>query len=231
MKSFIFCTCYIGSEEARLKRYEKWINYYKGIPFSDDKPLFVIDDGSDEEYLRELADVRIDEGNLEHAPDSKQSTLYHFKERVGINPEDNVPGLFGSTLGWYRSFFYSLEIASKFGYDKIIHLESDAYLITQKVCDYIDSLKTGWTSLYCPRYTFPETSIQIICEDQFDVFRKMVDKPLESYRTSQAENIIPFTHVEDSFIGDRYGEMTSMQLPGIDYYNQCNFRTNLKFKN
>jgi hypothetical protein len=231
MKSFIFCTSYISDNRTKVKRYEKWINYHKELPFCSDKPLFVIDDGSDEEYISELTDTRIEEGQLEHAPNARESVLYHFKERKGINPADNAPGLFGSTLGWYRSFFASYEIATKLGYEKIIHIESDGYLITQKICDYIDNLDHGWTALYCPMYYFPETSIQIICQDQFDKLKELAEAPLESYKSKQAEHTIPFTHVEKGYEGNRYGEITKKQLPEIDYYNQCNLDTFLKFRN
>ena len=231
MKSLIFCTSYVSDADCRDNRYQRWIDYYKGLSFSSDKPLFLIDDGSDEEHLDGLGDHRVNEGDDVWPVRPKESTLYHFKERKGVNPADNIPGLYGSTLGWYRSFLFSSEIASKFEYNKIIHLESDAYLITQRVCDYIDSLESGWISLYCPKYNFPETSIQIICEDQFENLKKMANAPLEWYKTKQAEHVIPFTHVEDKFVGDRYGEVTTKQLPGIDYYNQCNFKTKLKFRN
>ena len=63
MKSFIFCTSYIRSEKEKAKRYEKWINYYRNLPFSSDKPMFVIDDGSDEKYLDGLGDHRVNEGD------------------------------------------------------------------------------------------------------------------------------------------------------------------------
>jgi hypothetical protein len=143
---------------------------------------------------------------------------------------DNAPGLYGSTIGWYRSFFFSVQLAERFGYEKIIHLESDAYLVTQKICDYIDSLNSGWVSFYCPKYRFPETSIQVICKDNFDKLKQMSSVPLDSYKTSLAEDVIPFTHVESNLVGDRYGECTDKQIPEVDYYNQCKPKTIIKFK-
>jgi len=234
MKSLIFCTSYVKDLGEWKNRYQKWIDYYIDLPFSKDKALFLIDDGSDEENLSEFNGNRYNEGGeINPLPPvlPPQVNLYHFKKRKGIFPEDNAPGLYGSTLGWYRSFLFSSIIAKKNDYDKIIHIESDAYLLTQKVCDYIDSLDSGWNTLYCPMYHFPETSIQIICKDQFPSMLKLEAMPLDSFRLSQAEETLPITHVEKGFVGDRYGERTTMQLPKIDYYNQCNLITKLKFRN
>lgn len=234
MKSLIFCTSYVRDHDEWENRYQKWIDYYVDLPFAKDKTLFLIDDGSDEENLSKFNGNRYDEGGeINPLPPvlPPQANLYHFKERKGINPEENVPGLYGSTVGWYRSFFFSAIIAKKNNYDKIIHIESDAYLITQKICDYIDNLETGWNTLYCPMYHFPETSIQIICKDQFPALLELEAMPLDSFRMMQAEETLPITNVEKGFVGDRYGERTTMQLPKVDYYNQCNLHTKLKFKN
>ena len=235
MKSLIFCTSYVKSRDEWGKRYQKWIDYYTSIPFGKGKDIWLIDDGSDEECLQDFKGNRYNEGGPELNPSSPASypdvNLFHFKERKGIEPADNDYGLGGSTLGWYRSFLFSYALARKENYDKIIHIESDAYLITQKICDYIDNIEDGWTALYCPQYWFPETSLQIICRDQYDTLGELFSMPLESFRMSQAEQILPITHVEQGFVGDRYGEFTKKQLPKIDYFNQCPLDTKLIFKN
>jgi hypothetical protein len=242
MKSFIFATSYIDNDEAYEKRYLKWIRYYQDLSFTDDKSIFLIDDGSPDEFISKFKKTKhmkvIDERDdifndekLEGASWLDKSNIFHFNKRLGINPADNTPGIYGSTVGWYRSFFHSVEIANKFQFDKIIHIESDAYLITEKVCTFIDALETGWTSLWCPRYSFPETSIQIICRDQFDNLEKLRQTDLSEFSTVIAEDVLPITQVTQSFIGDRYGECTDKQVPGVDYYCQCNINTNLKYKN
>tara|TARA_R100000808_G_C2143261_1_gene151038 strand:+ start:673 stop:1389 length:717 start_codon:yes stop_codon:yes gene_type:complete len=237
MKSFIFATSYIDSSEAYEKRYLKWINYYKGLPFTEDKPLFLMDDGSPEEFISDFPGKLIKEDEIDDnykVPQGKDwledVNMFHFNERIGIEPRENNPHLGGSTLGWYRSFFNSVKIALKFKFDKIIHIESDAYLISKKVCDFIDHLDSGWTTLYCPKYTFPETSIQIICKDNFDKLEILRKADINEFKEMQAEWALPITQFTKSFVGDRYGESTELQLPSIDYYCQCNLNTNLKYK-
>ena len=234
-KTLIFCTSYVKNEDEWAGRYQKWINYYLDLSFSDDKHIFLIDDGSDEKYLKYFEIGGVLEGYSTNVIDSSNSdlsyladvNLYRYKKRIGMDPHESLTQ--GSTVGWFRSFFSSYEIAKKLNCKKIIHLESDAYLVSQNICDYIDSLESGWTSFFCPLYRFPETSIQVICEDQFEKMERMASAPVEAYKMSQAEHIIPFTHVEREFVGDRYGESTHKQFPGVDYYNQCQLDTIIKF--
>jgi hypothetical protein len=40
-----------------------------------------------------------------------------------------------------------------------------------------------------------------------------------------AEKIIPFTNVERSFVGDRYGEKVNKQMEGLDYFCQTKLDT------
>jgi len=237
MKSFIFATSYIDSDEKYEKRYLKWINYHKTLPFAEDKQIFLMDDGSPEEYVSrfEAKIIKPEEINTNYkVPQGKlwldKVNVYHFDQRLGINPKDNTPGIYGSTLGWYRSVFETVKIARKFQYDKIIHVESDAYLISKQICTFIDALDSGWTALWCPKYSFPETSIQIICKDQFDKLEELRNADLNQFKNLQAEWNLPISQVAKSFEGDRYGEMTNKQLPGIDYYCQCGLDTILKYK-
>ena len=240
MKSFIFATSYFSDQETYEKRYLKWINYHKNLPFAKDKKIILIDDGSPQEFVDDFGqkvgkvinheDIDYESNTLEGQSTFEDVNLYHFKERMGINPTENKVGLGGSTVGWFRSFLQSLNIAKKFKFKKIIHVESDAYLISQNICDFMDDLDSGWLSMWCPRYQFVETTIQVICEDNFEKLEKLSDLGLDKLEGNMAENILPIEKVCQAFVGDRYGEGTKLQVPDIDYYCQCHPDTKLKFK-
>ena len=87
--------------------------------------------------------------------------------------------------------------------------------------DYIDNFNEGWLAMWCPRHGFPESSIQVICEDQFDKFKEVINLGEDSFRGKQAERSLPFTHVEKTFVGDRFGEVMDTQRRGMDYFCQC----------
>ena len=72
------------------------------------------------------------------------------------------------------------------------------------------SLNSGWTSLYSSHYDFPETAVQVICQDNFhhlERIRNIVEA--SNYKTSQvAEHFLPFTSVCREFNGDRLGDLS-----------------------
>ena len=222
MKTLIFCTSYFDTEELYQKRYQKWIDYYSSHPFTDDKHMYLIDDCSDLELITDDSVNTINEGQLCDFHEENKINIYSFNNRKGLNWFHNS----ANNQGWWRSFSTSLNIAEKYNYEKIIHIESDAFLISERIFEHVDSLKTGWTGLWANKYNFPESCIQIICKDQFDSFRNFVScGPLELSKKGFAEKIIPFTNVERSFVGDRYGEKVNKQIEGLDYFCQTKLDT------
>ena len=221
MKTFIFCTSYFDSAETYQKRYQKWIDYYRYHDFTNDKEIFIVDDASD---LDCMTDENVDVMQMDqigNKTELNKVTLYTTNERKA------VPGKTpANSEGWWRSFNMSLKIAQEYDYEKIVHIESDAYLISRRVFDYIDGLKSGWTAFWAPKYYFPESSLQVICKDQFGIFEEFVDCGYQKLSTyGLAEKIIPFTHVEKKFLGDRYGETVRDQFKGLDYFCQADEET------
>lgn len=72
--------------------------------------------------------------------------------------------------------------------------------------DYINSVESGWTVFWCSGYEMPETAIQVICEDQFDIMDNLAAKGSGEFDGHLAERILPFTSINKDFVGDRYGE-------------------------
>ena len=220
----VFCTSYFENQEYYYLRYKKWISYYLSLPFAEDKDFFMLDDGSD----LTVADNLFNYIEEEVTEDSKieKMNFFHFKERAGNTRTANHPG-------WYRSFLYSLDIARTLGYDKIIHIESDLYLLSNKICQYIDGADSGWISFLCPKYNFPESSIQIINRDCFRKFENFRDeilaKGLHSMAHANVEHLLPLTHLEKGFNGDRFGETNLPQNLDMDYYAQARLGSNFNF--
>jgi hypothetical protein len=67
--------------------------------------------------------------------------MFTFPEQLGRSSMFCYPG-------WWRSFTYAVKIAQLYGFDKIIHIESDAYVCSQRLSDYIHSINCGWTEHY-----------------------------------------------------------------------------------
>jgi len=220
MNTIIFCTSYIN--ESNCKRYTKWMDYYSPrLDLFNSSKLFLIDDGSP--YLP--ADERMEVIPSNELPQTLKSEvcLFHFEERLGRISVRKYPG-------WWRSFTFSIELARKYNIEKIIHIESDFYIVSRNMIDYITNLTTGWTTFYCRRYKFPETAIQVICKDAYDSLYEVYNKAIAyNYNFKKmAEYVLPFTHVEKQFYGDRFGEqkvlkrwLRRIEIPGVvDYIGQ-----------
>jgi hypothetical protein len=194
----LFCTSYIEDAKTWGTRYHEWLAYHEKLFPSAVIALF--DDASP--YLPSEAGIRINVIN--QSPQAFQlgerATIFTFPSHLGRHSITNFPG-------WFRSFTYSTEVARALGATKIIHIESDAYLLSQRAVDLVNHLDEGWTAFWCPRWNFPETAIQIICQDQFGALDLIGRTPYGSKLANQLlERTLPFTNIAMELRGDRYGE-------------------------
>jgi hypothetical protein len=207
MSSFLFCTSYIDKNimNCHPLRYKKWISYYSqimtrlGVDY-----IFMIDDGSLDLAIEDpvIVDVFSAKEGLP-AELSKKINIITFRQHLGRPSIEDYPG-------WWRSFTYSIKIAEKYNFKKIVHIESDFYIISDRLMRFINSLNSGWTSLYSSHYGFCETGIQIICQDSFydlEGIRNTIEA--SNYKINQvAEHFLPFTSVCKEFNGDRLGDLS-----------------------
>jgi hypothetical protein len=227
MNSFLFCTSYINKEDIRFDplRYRKWIDFYSTLKESMGVDyIFIIDDGSPDPALEQSYPVTILSVNDDLPAElSNKINIITFEEHLGRQSMEEH-------TGWWRSFTYSIKLAEKYGFEKIIHIESDFYIVSERLVNFIHSLNMGWTSMYSSYFKFPETAIQVICKDCFNRLEKIRQTVATSgYRINQlAEFILPFTNVCKDFNGDRIGEMPVLKewmldknsTSDLDYYGQ-----------
>ena len=197
MKSIVFCTSFFRNEKDWSSRNQRWLDHYRQIPF-DDSRLFMIDDGSFYTPAAEQIQCVSDTEDLRQI--DAHALIVRFGNRLGRSGAVSYPG-------WWRSFLHSVSIARMLDAKKIIHVESDAFILSPRLLDYIEQLQQGWTALWTAHFGMPETAIQIICEDQYDKLEALRKRRVSEFEGVQAEDILPFTEVNKQFIGDRYGEL------------------------
>jgi hypothetical protein len=197
MKSIIFCTSYIRDADAWETRYQRWLDYYQDFPLDVVKRL-MIDDGSP--YLPPADIIKTVSNTAPLASIEDKNLIIRFDDNLGRQSIKDYPG-------WWRSFLHSLEVARELGADKIIHIESDAYILSPRLRDFIDQTSTGWHVLWTQHNNFPETAIQVICRDQFEIFEDFKQKNPTLHFPDMAEHMLPFTAVNKKFKGDRYSEL------------------------
>jgi len=212
-RTLLFCTSYVENEGQWRVRARRWLDYHLGVPLERDA-IFIIDDASP--YLAPDPDLRVIDAIPAALDPGPAAWLYRFAQREGRT------GMKGHR-GWWRSFLHSLAIARALGFTRIVHVESDAYLLSRKIVDHVNALEAGWTVFWCPMYDFPEPALQVICADQFDAMAAVAARGLDQLTQGIAERTLPFTRVERSFAGNRYGER-GPRIPGYaDYACQVHY--------
>jgi len=195
----------------RLERNIRYLNYY--IPLKDklgfDRIVF-IDNDSSQESINEIRKV----GN-------------GILDIIRLSP--HLPS--GSALNYPYCWrgLYELKTLINRGYDKIISIDSDGFVLSQRLANYFRLLDTGWTSLWCPRWNFPESACHVLCEDSFPIYLDYIEQmPWQNRVGTKMETSLPFTYINKAFNADRYGESRLPQCTEMDYYGQANLKTDLK---
>lgn len=197
MTSLIFCTSFIPDMRAWETRYRRWLDYYRELPLNAVK-ILMIDDGSP--FQPPAEEIQTISSGTPLASVQDKHVIIRFAHRLGRQNIKDYPG-------WWRSFLHSVSVAEELGVDKIIHIESDAFILSQRLADFINQTHSGWHVLWSRQNDFPETAIQVICRDQFEVFARFKASNPEFSFPDFAEWVLPFTAVHREFKGDRYSEM------------------------
>ena len=214
MKTLVFCTSYaeaLGVWEQRCGAWMKAI-LHSGLKF--DK-ILIVDDGSP--ILPTWPQVTIVSPGQYDDLMSGGVSIHHFDNRCGRDV-DGQP-----FPGWYRSFAYAIMCGIRGGFDRIIHIESDAFLISRRAVGFFNECDSGWVSLWCRSYQWPESTMQIINKDSFKAAEEFFSRPYSDY-TGQPympmEKLLPITSINKNLVGDRYGELYDSVPLGADYVSQ-----------
>lgn len=198
-KTLVFSTSFADDTDKWERRWGRWLKYVASSGLRVDQ-ILIVDDGSP--VLPAWPGVIVasaDQDGFVNAP----AVIRTHATRLGKNVNgEPFPG-------WYRSFGHACRYAMDAGFDKIIHIESDAYLLSDRIISYCNELHEGWIGFWSGKYNFPESAIQIVNRDQFAACRLFFDKAYSQHLYNphiDIERLIPFTKVNKTFIGDRYGE-------------------------
>jgi len=187
-------------------RHRRWLDGIRGSGLAY-RQILLVDDGSPS--LPDWADTTVVHDGVP-VPRDEPVILYHFANRLGRPSRNDYPG-------WYRSFAFAARYAEEAGFDKVIHLESDAFLVSQRAIEYFNSARRGWIAMWVPRHDFAESAIQIIGADALDSFFSFCRTSYETFRGKDIERFLPLTKVEKSLRGDRHGEYLTYVPQDADY--------------
>jgi hypothetical protein len=194
-KVLIFCTYFAYGESSHSERLFRWIKALGWIPESS--TVLIVDDGS--RCVPDWQHQVIYEEKTPRVEDIQEKNLifYRFANRMSrANSRYYFPG-------WYRSFGFALRYAVIKGFDRVIHIESDAAIISRRAQELVKSISSGWFAF--PLEGGPETGIQVISgkESIFRAFINFSDSYFQ-YADRYHETLIPFDGILDQLSGGRH---------------------------
>lgn len=222
MRTLLFAPCIVDTEE-RLQRNIKWLRYY--APLKDKlgyDRILLVDNASPPEFLSRL-EKEIETLGIDARISKKKIRLERIKtDAYGY---------------WYRAFGDAAYYALDHGFDKLIHIDTDVFVFTDKICEYIKNQhyldSPGWIGFWCDIHKYNETIFQVCTgRDNLDnMYQFMTEGFLQYYPFDIAERKVPFTHIEKNFTGDRYPERGKIvQEEKWDWCGQCPVSMKVTFK-
>ena len=212
-RTLVFCTAFAGRSDRPWDnwsvRYKRWLAAIRTSKLYFDQVL-IVDDGSPS--VPDWQDTVV----LSLLPAERPLepvVIFHFPDNLGRPSVYDYPG-------WYRSFMFAATYARAYGFDKLIHIESDAFLITERIQLYCNEIADDWVTFFGPHHGYPETGLQIIAGKGLTQLNLISAIPYEEFKGRPIETLLPFTRVETKFVGDRYGEYLGYVPPEADWTMQ-----------
>jgi hypothetical protein len=198
-RTLIFCTAFAVCHDVWTTRYRRWLEGIRRAGLEYDQ-ILLVDDGSaaPPPSRFDCAVVPADGRWLPGSPVVMARFDTHLGKRQGTG--------YSASHGWYRSFGYAARYAAAGHFDKIIHVESDTFVLSRRLTVFINQLSAGWSTLWCPCHGFPEDNIQVIAGDRIRTCIDFFNQSYLEFSGAPIEKQYPFDNVEKEFIGDRYGE-------------------------
>ena len=209
--TLVFCTSYMPNQAEWELRYTRWLEHHRKV--FPEEPLVMIDDGS--EYLPDEPGVSIN-SDVENFQVGSRASIFHFPNHGGRISMHNFPG-------WFRSFTFSVAIAKRLNLKKIVHIESDAFILSRPAMEHVNGTSSGWIAFWCPLWRIPESAFQIIYEDNFVSLEQVgAFSFTDRFANRSMERALPYTRVDKSLCGNRYGEFRSKVPSYADFAAQVN---------
>lgn len=208
MKTAFVTTSYLVGRDfggTRVERTQKFLKYYLDKPFLSFDHMIIYDNGSGQSMIKQ-----IDRGLFTRLEILTDTHIERKSDR--------------DFLHLFRTFHRMKTEVFPY-YDKVIWFDDDCFVLSWALADWINSLESGWSTTWCPKYNFPMFSFFCICQDAYPIWEEffngddyskwnnLKDKPIECH--------VPLTCVRKDFISDRYGEDRIPQCADMDLYSQC----------
>jgi len=197
----MFTLCWLDGE-GRVERNLKYIWYYRKLKKILGFERFVLaDNASSSASMKKFLDGLIDTSDV------------HF-----IRYDEHLARRGGFDYPYCWRGMEALKIVTD-RYDKVFCIDSDYFICTERLANYLRDCNTGWEALWSFKYQFPEAACHVLNKDSFHIIKNEPD--WMKWNGKVMETSLPFTSICRDFNTDRYGEQNLEQTKTVDAYGQC----------
>jgi hypothetical protein len=232
MKTLLFAPCYLDGKDwqgyERVKRIQDWLFFH--IQLKDQlgfDEIWMSDDCSDPENL---------EATGASIWNDKLQPMNGGNPRIGlvniVSYRKPLVSGGGSCVNYpycWKALYVMRSVMERFDYSKSITLDTDAYVLSQRLASYVKSLKSGWTAFWINKYNFPSAEFHVLTQPALHQFEDFTEPPYMAHQGKLMETSLPFTNINRDFICDRFGEQGVQQHPQMDLYSQYRGDVKLAF--
>lgn len=191
----------------RVERTVKYVNYYRNLKRELNFDSFVFYDNASD--INRIDDFKYKINANEHHDVDVFSNRIHLPRT----------GILGYPYCW-RALWALRPMMLSGAIRKILLFDTDCFVVSSRLGEFIRECNSGWVTVMCERYQFPEAAFQIINLDSFPMFLTFTDRPWGQFVGRVMETELPY-NVLTNFNCDRYGESREAQRPEMDLYAQA----------
>lgn len=215
MKTCLYTACYLDGEDdsgsSRFERNLRYLNYYRPL-----KEVL----GFQDFWFCDNASTRFSEFiRVANGPDLN---VYRYGQHLPRGGKTKMP------YAW-RAFHFLNQLIEK-GYEKIICIDSDGFILTKRLADYVRGFNTGWTAFFDEVHKFPTAEFHILNKDSFDRVLGFNAVPWTLKDGMLMEHTLPFKEINKDFKVGRFGEWKWKQDDSTDFYGQASLDIELEFE-
>lgn len=198
----------------RIARAKKYVEFYsKLLPRLGAAWMFFCDNGSSLENIKQVGGLTLD-------PESHEINNLGGDVPVTHILYPNVQRTGPSSMPYCWRAEWQIRKLFEWGYDKVIFIDTDLYLISKRMIDWTKAVDSGWHSVLDRMYTWPAPEFQVVVKG----CKRFEDYTSGDWRAEDGkcmELTLPFTFVHGEFIYGRFGEDRIPQHPSHDAYGQA----------
>lgn len=210
MRTLVFCTSYARAPEAWSWRMRLWVSAMHAGKLAD-ATLLIVDDASP--CMPDWPEVRIITKDWEQLT-AGGLTIFRFSQHLGRQGRDLYPG-------WFRSFTFAARYAVRHGFERVVHVESDAFLVSEAAQTYMAGATDGWIAMASETHKrMPETCVQVMAGAGLRRYFDFAQRRYSGFGGSTIEMVLPFTAIESGLRGGRYGETRTVIPQHADWAAQ-----------